>query len=85
MLATPCAQSLHSPGSHRRSSLYGDVLSSIKTKLRSTAAAYNLTMGYRTSSQYRTVVLEPRLKMGRSVRYPNEIPAHTRLGMRDVR
>ncbi|GFU42937.1 uncharacterized protein TNCV_3140941 [Trichonephila clavipes] len=59
------------------SALWGRALSSIKTEVGSTAAANNLTMGSRTSSRYRTAVTEPRLKMYRSVRYPNEIPAHT--------
>ncbi|GFY05658.1 hypothetical protein TNCV_4403251 [Trichonephila clavipes] len=59
------------------SALWGRALSSIKTKVGSTAAEYNLAMGSRTSSQYRTAGTEPRLKMCRSVRYPNEIPAHT--------
>ncbi|GFU00802.1 uncharacterized protein TNCV_4819471 [Trichonephila clavipes] len=58
------------------SALRGRASSSIKTK-GPTAAAYNLTMGSRTSSRYRTAVTEPRLKMCRSVQYPNEIPAHT--------
>ncbi|GFV08762.1 hypothetical protein TNCV_2488341 [Trichonephila clavipes] len=56
--------------------LWGRALSSIKTK-GPTAVAYNLTMGSRTSSRYRKAVSEPRLKKCRSVRYPNEIPAHT--------
>ena len=51
--------------------------SSIKTKVGPTAAAYNLTMGSRTLSQYRAAVTELRLKMCRLVQYPNEIPAHT--------
>ncbi|GFV40703.1 hypothetical protein TNCV_5054831 [Trichonephila clavipes] len=59
------------------SALWGRALSSIKTKVGPAPAAYNLTMGSRISSRYRTAVTEPRLKMCRSVRYPNEIPAHT--------
>ncbi|GFV44534.1 hypothetical protein TNCV_3287161 [Trichonephila clavipes] len=59
------------------SALWGRALLSIKTKVRATAAAYNLTMGSRTSSRYRTPVTELHLNMCRSVRYPNEIPAHT--------
>ncbi|GFV25060.1 hypothetical protein TNCV_885261 [Trichonephila clavipes] len=59
------------------SSLRGRALSSIKTKVGPTHAAYNLTMGSRTSSRCRTAITEPRLKMCRSVRYPNEIPVHT--------
>ncbi|GFS56567.1 hypothetical protein TNCV_4303431 [Trichonephila clavipes] len=59
------------------SALWGRALSSIKTKVGPTAAAYNLTMDSRTSSRYRTAVTEHRLKMCRSMRYPNEIPAYT--------
>ncbi|GFW93505.1 hypothetical protein TNCV_47081 [Trichonephila clavipes] len=72
MLATPYAESLYSPVSHRRCQLaqWGCALSSFKTKVGPTAAAYNLTMGSRTSSRYRTAVTEHRLKMCRSVRYP---------------
>ncbi|GFV21657.1 uncharacterized protein TNCV_2416731 [Trichonephila clavipes] len=46
--------------------LWGRALSSIKTKVGPNAAAYNLTMGSRTSSRYRTAVTEPRLKMCRA-------------------
>ncbi|GFV14642.1 hypothetical protein TNCV_2586151 [Trichonephila clavipes] len=59
------------------SAQWGRALSSIKTKVGPTAAAYNLIMGSRTSSRYRRDVTRPRLKMCRSVRYPNEIPART--------
>ncbi|GFU96727.1 hypothetical protein TNCV_839521 [Trichonephila clavipes] len=59
------------------SALWGRALLSIKTKVGPTAAAYHRTMGFRTLSRYRTVVTEPRLKMCRSVRYPNEILADT--------
>ncbi|GFX88231.1 hypothetical protein TNCV_1066471 [Trichonephila clavipes] len=53
-------------------------LASIKTKVGPTAAAYNYTMGSRTSSRYRTVVTETRIKRHRSVRYLSDInPAHT--------
>ncbi|GFY24529.1 uncharacterized protein TNCV_1015751 [Trichonephila clavipes] len=48
------------------SALWGRALSSIKTKVGPTAVAYNLTMGSRTSSRYRTAVTEPRLKMCRA-------------------
>ncbi|GFV38152.1 hypothetical protein TNCV_709751 [Trichonephila clavipes] len=59
------------------SALWGRALSSIKTKVGPTVLAYNFTMGSRTSSQYQTAIAEPSLKKLRSVRYPNEIPAHT--------
>ncbi|GFW51327.1 hypothetical protein TNCV_3254561 [Trichonephila clavipes] len=59
------------------SALYGRALSFIKTNVGPTAAAYNLTIGSRNSSRYRTAITEPRLKMCRSVWYPNEIPAYT--------
>ncbi|GFU62674.1 hypothetical protein TNCV_3442761 [Trichonephila clavipes] len=45
------------------SAQWGRALSSIKTKAGPTAAAYNLTMGSRTSSRYRTPITEPRLKV----------------------
>ncbi|GFY62260.1 hypothetical protein TNIN_414451 [Trichonephila inaurata madagascariensis] len=77
MLATPYAQSLDSPGSHQRCQLHGNVRYVPKTKVGPTVAVYNLTMGSRTSSRYQTAVTEFRLNMCRSVRYPNEIPAHT--------
>ncbi|GFW54331.1 uncharacterized protein TNCV_3702921 [Trichonephila clavipes] len=48
------------------SALWGRALSSIKTKVEPTAAAYNPTMGSKTSSQYRTAVTEPCLKMCRA-------------------
>ncbi|GFX46251.1 putative RNA-directed DNA polymerase from transposon X-element [Trichonephila clavipes] len=43
----------------------GSALSSIKTKVGPISAAYNLTMGSRTSSRYQTAVTELRLKMCR--------------------
>lgn len=50
---------------------------SIKTKARPTAAAYNLLVGSKTSFRYRTVLIEPRVNMYMSVRCPNEMSAHT--------
>ncbi|GIY04152.1 hypothetical protein CDAR_233031 [Caerostris darwini] len=50
--------------------LWGLALSSTKTKVGSTAAAYNLTMGSRTSFRYRAVIIEPHLKICMPVRYP---------------
>ena len=76
-MATPYEKSLHSSGSHRWWQLNGDVRYRPLKKYGPTAAAYILTMSSRTSSRYQTAVTKPGLNMCRSMRFPDEIPAHT--------